>query len=187
MFWKIFEKIYSKTWIKRVAKECKPFIEPKSTLLDIGCGHGLFTKGLQKEFDLKVLGADIKDQRKVDIPFLLTDGKSLPLKDESFDFVLIAFVLHHIKEAELVLKEAKRVARKKIIIYEDIKEGVWGNLVCFFHALFWSILNKMPFTFNFKSQKGWEEIFRKLNLKLVFAKKTFSFPIKRMLFVLSVK
>jgi len=187
MFWKIFEKIYWKTWIKKAAKECQPFIEPKSTLLDIGCGHGFFLKGLQKKFSLKVLGVDIKDQRKTDIPFLQADGKSLPLKDKSFDFVLIAFVLHHVKEPELILKEAKRVARKKIIIYEDIKEGVWGNLVCFFHALFWTVFNKAPFTFNFKNQKEWEEIFKQLDLKLIFLKKTFSFPVKRMLFILDVK
>ena len=42
-------------------------------------------------------------------------------KDNFFDSAIIAYVLHHCDDPVSVLKEAKRVCRGNIIIFEDIE------------------------------------------------------------------
>jgi len=170
---------------KQMCRDCRDFIKEGSKILDLGCGSGIAAKHFQEFFKSKVIGADIRDNRLVSIPFQIFDGRKLPLKDDSFDVVLINYVLHHCHFPEELLKEAKRVS-KKIIIFEDLPEGILAKLRCKIHQLTFFGGKK---TFNFKTKKEWKKIFEKLGLKivaedLVFTKFSFLDPIKRIRFVL---
>lgn len=164
------------------------FLREGERVLDLGCGSGILAKELEKKFKVKILGIDILDQRIVKIPFLIYDGEKIPFLDDTFDLILISFVLHHTQDPIKILNEAKRVG-KRIIIFEDIPEGIFGKIRCWIHLLSWKLFFGGNSKFNFFKEKEWEEIFERLELKL---KNKFDFspkfrfldPIKRKVFIL---
>ena len=183
-YW-FFSKIYE-IGAKQMYQDCQPFIKKGSKILDLGCGSGIAAKNFQDFFKAKVIGTDIKDHRLVPIPFKIIDGESLPFQNSTFDIVLIAYVLHHARDPEKLLREAKRVS-KKIIIFEDIPEGIFSKLRCKLHQI--TFFGGERKHFHFKTRKEWRELFDRLGLKII-AQKWVSTkldwfdPGKRILFVL---
>lgn len=165
--------------------DCQDFIKKGAYLLDLGCGSAIVAKTFQDFFQAKVIGVDIKDQRIFYIPFEVINGRDLPFPEKFFDTVLINYVLHHSQDPEVLLKEAKRVA-KKIVIYEDIPEGILSKIYCQIHGLtFNKFFQKNNNPASFKTSREWEEIFQKLNLTTIFKKKINNFPTKKRLYILS--
>lgn len=181
----IFSKIYE-MGAKQMCRDCRDFIEKDSKILDLGCGSGIAAKEFRDFFKAEVIGVDVKDNRLVDVPFQIINGENLPFKDNFFDVVLINYVLHHCQNPEKLLKEAKRVG-KKIIIFEDLPEGILSKIRCKLHQItFWGGKRK---NFNFKTKKEWEDLFKKLGLKVIIQKRVFTKfdffdPVHRILFVL---
>jgi len=184
MYYRVFSKIYERA-AQKMCLECQDFIEKGSKILDLGCGPGIVGKTLQDFFQTEVIGVDIKDKRIFPIPFEIIDGYQLPFPENSFDVVFISYVLHHSSNPLSLLKEAKRVSDKKIIIYEDLPEGFLSKLICWLHNLtfnrFFQHQNTLPF---FKSEKEWEKIFQEIGLNIFFKKRINNFPIKKELFIL---
>ena len=58
------------------------------------------------------------DYNETDIPLKIFNGTNIPYEDQSFDSVLVVEVFHHCNNPEKVLKEAIRVAKKKVIIFD---------------------------------------------------------------------
>jgi len=185
-YYSFFSKIYE-IGAKQMCRDCQDFIEKGSKILDLGCGSGIAAKNFQDFFEAEVIGADVKDNRVVDIPFKIIDGDNLPFDENAFDVTLIAYVLHHCKAPESLLKEAKRVS-KKIIIFEDIPEGILSKLRCKLHQF--TFFGGKRGKFNFKTRKEWEGLFVKLGLKVlaenwVSTSLDWLNPGKRILFVLT--
>lgn len=152
--------------------ECQSFIEENSKILDLGCGSGLAGREFQKFFKANLTGLDVVDIRVEKIPFMLFDGLNIPFPDNHFDYVLISYVLHHAKDPVSLLREAKRVARKKIIIYEDLVEGWLSELICKIHGLTFSFLfQDKKGNNNFKKEEEWKKVFDDLKLKIIFEKR----------------
>lgn len=171
---------------KRMCQDCQQFIEKKSKILDLGCGSGIVSKAFQDFFQSQVIGVDIIDRRVFKIPFKKIDGSNLPFLKNDFDTVLIAYVLHHARNPEALLKEAKRVTKSRILIYEDVSEGLISRLACKLHGVtFDKFVGNRNKTI-FKTEKEWQDVFEKLNLKLIFKKRINSkfSPIAKELFVL---
>jgi len=87
--------------------------------LDLGCGRGIFTQFLADRF-CRVVGSDFAEKavmtaKKVfpekRIDFLSSDAVSLPVKDQSFDFIVIKDFIHHLTDPEKVMQEIHRVMR----------------------------------------------------------------------------
>lgn len=163
--------------------DCQDFIARNSKILDLGCGPGIAGKTFQEFFQADLLGVDIKDRRINDIPFKLIDGKILPFSENSFDIVLINYVLHHSRDPIALLNEAKRVTRDKIIIFEDLAEGCLSKLFCRLHGISYDKLFGNPTKTSFNSEKGWEKIFKELGLNIIFKKRVNNFPVKKELFI----
>lgn len=151
----------------------KPYIESNDTALDVGAGSGNFSKRVANHFDAKVSGVDIIDYRDSDIEILFFDGKTLPFPDKSVDVAFAAFVLHHDKSHANLLKEMKRVARRKIIIFEDTFFTPWQRLFVCFNDFYSNIIIgsikalknvgkigivKMPLPFTFRAIPDWIDI-----------------------------
>lgn len=107
-----------------------PFKVGKS-LLEVGCGDGADSEIFIKEYRLKVTGIDIYKNDNVEridnLDFSIASIYKLPFKDNTFDYVFLQDVLHHIDEENQsyerhtkALLELKRVCRKggSIIIVE---------------------------------------------------------------------
>lgn len=107
----------------------------KSTLLDIGCGGGLFILQLSKIFPhMQLHGIDIshaaimdaqkslqnsqKNNANSQVSFQLQTQAQLNLAKNSYDIILITLVCHHISDDDLVifLQLAHQAASKAVII-----------------------------------------------------------------------
>ena len=95
----------------------------KLTIVDSGCGPGRYTDVMSKYGPKKIIGVDsgidiintnldrFKDRSNIEMIHGSCD--SLPVKDESADFVISAGVLHHLPNPiEELVKEHARVTRK---------------------------------------------------------------------------
>ena len=183
IYYRFFSKIYQVEG-KKMCQACQDFIKKGSKILDLGCGSGIVGKVFEDFFQAKLIGVDIEDKRVSPISFQLIDGKLLPFPKNSFDVVLINYVLHHSQDPIALLKEAKRVAKDKIIIFEDLPEDFLSKLICQFHAFSSdNLFGNPPKTF-FELEKDWEEIFRNLKLNIIFKERIKDFPIKKELFIL---
>ena len=90
------------------------------SILDLGCGNGIFTQRLSKEGAM-VTGLDFSAHLLSQNPHnVLTCGDAtlLPFRDASFDLVFEANLLHHVSDAGTVLKEMHRVSRKYVVLLE---------------------------------------------------------------------
>lgn len=107
----------------------------ESTLLDVGCGGGLFILHLSKFFpQMQMLGMDIsataitdaerslriwqKKNPDIRVFFQLQEQTQLDIPKNSFDIILATLVCHHIDNEELIkfLKQAYLAASKAVII-----------------------------------------------------------------------
>lgn len=172
---------------RKICRDCKNFIPKGSKILDLGCGSGIVAKNLADFFESLITGVDIRDNRVVNIPLKIIDGKNLPFRDNEFDICVISYVLHHTQEPAVLLKEAKRVTQDKILIYEDVPKGFFSNLICKIHGISYNCLfQKNKENGRFLNDQNWKEIFENLRLKLIFEKRASSIfnPINKKLFVL---
>lgn len=184
-YYRIFSKAYQGA-AQRMCLDCQDFIKKGSKILDLGCGSGIVGKSFQKFFQAEVIGVDIQDNRIYPIPFELIDGKKLPFPEKSFDVVLISYVLHHSGNPTLLLKEAKRVTRDKIVIYEDLPEGFLSRIICKIHGISFDKIFKNQSQTSFKLEEEWKKIFREIRLNTIFKKRINNFPVKKELFILGV-
>ena len=91
------------------------------TVLDIGCGDGVYTIELFDRIQVKhLVGVDFAEKAievartnsgKRPIEYEVHSAYSLPYSDQSFDVAIIRGVLHHLDDPIPALKEALRVAR----------------------------------------------------------------------------
>ncbi|MBW2030195.1 MAG: class I SAM-dependent methyltransferase [Deltaproteobacteria bacterium] len=98
--------------------------------LEIGCGVGMLSDYLSKNYDMNVTGTDVdveqigiakKNFRDNDrLSFSVATATNLPFDNSTFDMVLSFKVLHHISDWETVLKEVNRVLKPKgILVFSD--------------------------------------------------------------------
>jgi ubiquinone/menaquinone biosynthesis C-methylase UbiE len=129
--------------IKRSSKE---FIDnllnknPKWKVLDIGCGYTAH-KNATVVCDIQDLSNFYKNKN-----FIKLDGKTLPFKNDEFDFVIASHVLEHVKDVTSFIKELCRVSSKGYIelptvlednlVFENKKDHIW-------HMEFDDIENKL--------------------------------------------
>lgn len=93
-----------------------------STLLDVGCGTGYFSRRF-REKDLQVTAIDSSllmleyaYQQSSDINFMQARAEGLPFADNSFDYVTAITSLCFVESPEGVLQEMWRVAKKGILL-----------------------------------------------------------------------
>ncbi len=89
-------------------------------ILDVGCATGDYCVELKK-LGFNATGIDINEkyvEKSVEkgIECYLMSADDLQFPDNSFDTIILCEVLEHVKDPHNVLKEAKRVAKKNIII-----------------------------------------------------------------------
>lgn len=105
---------------ERIARELGAFLERGERVLDLGCGPLVVAEHLRRRLDVRVVGLDTFDARKVPLPLVLSTGDRAPFRAGAFDSVLIGFVLHECSDAGVaILQEARRLARKQVLLLEE--------------------------------------------------------------------
>lgn len=138
-------------------------------ILDVGSGGGTIARILKSgNFSVTTLDIANKSHYEEEKPIIYS-GEKFPFDNKTFDTSLILSVLHHVGDPVNLLKEAKRVSRKRIIIKEDIYRN---KIELVLTKVADSIVNfeffKHPH--NNLNDSQWKKIFKQLNLKLVKAK-----------------
>ena len=94
------------------------------SVLDVGTGSGLFAEAFQRQ-GLAVSGVDVNsDMVRVAshlVPgaeFKVSPAEALPFRPGSFDLVFMGLVFHETDNALQALREARRVARQRVVILE---------------------------------------------------------------------
>ncbi|MEK6981984.1 MAG: class I SAM-dependent methyltransferase [Candidatus Micrarchaeota archaeon] len=154
----------------KIARQISPYIPSWSNVLDFGCGDGIV--GQKISGFARVSLADVVNYNRTNLPFSLFDGKSLSLKDESFDRVLLLTVLHHAKDPLATLREATRVCKigGKLIVIESIYFNQPHKIFNrFADWLYNNVFNdpRIPVPWNFMTAGGWEILFKEFGLKTV--------------------
>tara|TARA_Y100001968_G_C19365009_1_gene722018 strand:- start:112 stop:834 length:723 start_codon:yes stop_codon:yes gene_type:complete len=100
-------------------------------ILDIGCGNGyLLTKLYKKNKNIEMTGIDLYPNPISScykhIHGNLIDNMS-SFADGEFDLVICAHVLEHLKYPQRILKEIRRISKKKILIICPLEKNYkWG-------------------------------------------------------------
>ena len=149
-----------------VARTLPPRAGARVRVLDVGCGNGFIAHHLTGLLGTTVVGLDVGTSTSARINYLPYDGRHFPVKDQSFDAVLLCYVLHHAQNAILVLNEVSRVLREGgvAIIYEDIPSLWWDRMVCWTHNRQWRARTG-PCTF--RLEQGWRKTFTVAGFEIV--------------------
>lgn len=133
-------------------------VESTTEILDVGGGHG----GLGEQVQAVAM-PDSLDWECIDVTesarCAAFDGQSLPHASDSKDMVIFNYVLHHAADDTIpLLRHARRVARKYVVVVEDLKgENVDHAQQNFDHEWHGT----------FRGPKEWRELFSLLGLRLV--------------------
>ena len=142
------------------------FLSPGESLLDVGCGGGALSGVLAKKYGIEPRGLETCPRPECAIPVDPYDGEAIPHDDNSFDSVLLADVLHHEEHPLRLLREAGRVAGKRVIV-KDHKTGP---------VLAWPRISLIDWAANagygvrclyrYPDLGGWHELFRESGLSI---------------------
>lgn len=83
-------------------------------VLEIGCGAGELAQRIQRELGCQITACDLSPHMAaltVDrgVSALVADAQHLPFGNETFDVVLAAWMLYHMPDIDLALREISRV------------------------------------------------------------------------------
>jgi ubiquinone/menaquinone biosynthesis C-methylase UbiE len=116
-------------------------IDCTSKVLDLGCGTGRFSINIQMLTGAKVTGIDnspkmleIAEKKYNKVTWLLDDLDNLKFQDSCIDLILMSFVVHHLKNLELLLRKLKSFLNYNgsLIIVTSSHEHIinWPKSLC---------------------------------------------------------
>jgi methionine biosynthesis protein MetW len=102
------------------------WINPNSTVLDLGCGDGEMLAHMTKKHNIRAYGLEI-DQEKIAIAVgkglnIIQQDLNLGLKrfaDQSFDYVVMAQALQAVDAPDVLLRDMVRVGKQAIITFPN--------------------------------------------------------------------
>ena len=90
-----------------------------ASLLEIGCGTGHFSAALA-DAGFRMSGVDpshaMLAAARIRVPVVCGAGQRLPFRDGAFDGALIIAVLEFVPDPAALLREARRVARTRVVV-----------------------------------------------------------------------
>lgn len=153
-----------------IGNRIAPFLDPGTTLLDVGSGTGRIARWLVHRAGVQATTTDLVEygNRVTDLPFLkMEDPLRISAPDGSFDVVMMLFVLHHMdgwEDQERLVSEAARVARSRVIIIEDTPTSRVDRGFNVFWDWALNLRHGVPKPFTFRTAQGWGHVFRAAGL-----------------------
>jgi ubiquinone/menaquinone biosynthesis C-methylase UbiE len=160
----LHEKLTLKNRINVLSSKLSSLINENSSILDVGAGSGFISSNIAQKTNSLIMGIDVLLRPDTLIPVKLFDGKTIPFPDNSFDYVIFIDVLHHTPDPMCLMNEAKRVARKFIIIKDHNCNNWRQKKILCFTDWFGNAQFGVHMEYNFLSRKKWLDIWAKQNL-----------------------
>jgi len=111
---------YGKEYWKSEVEKLKP------PFLSIGCGPGILEKELSRLLGKDIYGLEIdKDVLVFKDNVIIGDGRELPFKANTFEFILLNHVIEHIPYPRAVIKEIHRVLKPGGLVYVATPNLLW--------------------------------------------------------------
>lgn len=151
----------------REAEDVLPFVVGPR-VLDLGAGEGWVAAALARH-GVRVLCADVGPFARTGGAYVVYDGTRLPFADAAFDTTLLLLTLHHCEKPEIVLDEALRVTRRRLIVTESVYRN---RLDRFWLDLLDGRFNRlrhegrMPTPLGFRRAEDWQALFASRGLTL---------------------
>ena len=160
------ENLVSSRRVRVLANCFADLIPPGSRVLDVGCGDGKVSAALlSKRRDLEIQGIDVLPRDRTLIPVEMFDGAQFPFSSASFDVVLFADVLHHTADPKILLKEARRVSAKHVIIKDHYREGFAANTRLRFMDWVGNSRFGVALPYNYWTEHQWREAWSEIGLR----------------------
>jgi ubiquinone/menaquinone biosynthesis C-methylase UbiE len=162
----------------RIAASLAQFVDPGETVLDCGCGSMSVAQALHKQTGAKILGSDVIAMNRTDLSMSLCPGEWLSFASKSVGTVLLVSVLHHTTDPLKTLNECLRVARRRVIIQEDVYRNAFERWLL--GVLDWvcsrAVSDEISLPNRFQSEGEWRQIFADLSVDLVAARSVRPIP-----------
>ncbi|GAJ04528.1 unnamed protein product, partial [marine sediment metagenome] len=88
-------------------------VKLEDTILEVGCADNIIWRDTQ--FKVTTLDKSVRPEENC-FPDVVGEAENLPFEDNDFDIVCEAELLEHVDVPQKALREAVRVARKRVII-----------------------------------------------------------------------
>lgn len=157
----------SRARMKHLPPRLLRHIDEDSTILDVGSGDGRLAQRLIDERPaLTIAGAEIGRPPVIHIPTVRYDGRHLPFPDDAFDMVMLIDVLHHDEAQEAVLREAARVARRKVLIKDHYWVSRLDRAILSLSDYLGNKANGVPLPYEFLRLEQWNDLFFRVGLRV---------------------
>lgn len=161
------EKMVFNRRVNVLASKISELLPLNARILDVGCGNGLIDKIiLNKRPDISISGIDVLVRPMTHIEVKEYDGITFPFEDNSFDVVMFMDVLHHTDDAFVVLREAKRVSKKFILIKDHARDGFLSYPTLRFMDWVGNAHHGVRLPYNYWSRSEWKNNLEKIELKI---------------------
>lgn len=165
------EKIFFPIREWRLKELLFPHLGNIRSLLDVGCGNGRIAWALEKKLGVKVVGVDKLVQKNAVIPVKKYSGQTLPFADNSFDAVLLVDVVHHEVEQKRLIREARRVSRKYVLIKDHYWENGLDKILLKWADDMGNKIYGIALPYKFLNLQTWENLFKDCGLKVIYCQK----------------
>lgn len=138
-----------------------------SRVLDVGCGDGTISRMIMDSRPgLSLTGVDVLVRPETHIPVTQFDGTHLPFEDGSFDAVMFVDVLHHTVDPAILLREARRVARKAVVLKDHSRDSMVSGPILRFMDWVGNAHHGVVLPYNYWSTAQWNAAFRDIGLQV---------------------
>jgi len=115
--------------VRVLAGHLARIVPANAEVLDIGAGDGKLLAELERQRpDLSLSGIDVLVRAHSHAAIEAFDGRTIPREDSSVDVTLLVDVLHHSCDAIALLREARRVSRRWILVKDHALEGLGAEV-----------------------------------------------------------
>jgi ubiquinone/menaquinone biosynthesis C-methylase UbiE len=153
--------------VERLAGRLAPLLPPGARVLDVGCGDGAIARRIMDmRPDVAVRGVDVLIRPDTAIPIEPFDGCHLPAGDEAVDTVMLVDVLHHTEDPRVLLNEARRVARRSVVIKDHTRDGWFARQTLQLMDWVGNAHHGVALPYTYWSRTEWQQAFRDLELRI---------------------
>jgi SAM-dependent methyltransferase len=155
-----------------LAKHIGPLLPTGAAVLDLGCGDGRVASMIARQRpDLRLVGMDVAVRSGAEIHVEPFDGVTVPAEDQTFDAVMLVDVLHHTEDPMVLLAEARRVTRDRIVLKDHTLEGVAAASTLRLMDWWGNARHGVSLPYNYWSWPMWEEAFLELRCEIAILKR----------------